>query len=91
MALINDPLNDIDLFAWSLLVASLIYEMAISPKRPVKITFPTKQRLCRKELGLILLGPGGSPLKISGTPQNLSEKALYVVNSTASGRESIFR
>ena len=56
-----------------------IYEMAISFKRAVKIIPPTKQRLFREGLGLILLGFGGSPLKISGTPQILKEKAPYVV------------
>ena len=56
----------------------VIYEVEISLKRPVKITSPTKERLYRKELGLILLGLGGLPLKISGTPQNLSEKAPYM-------------
>ena len=77
MALIYDPLNDIDLFAWCL--DHDIYEMAISFKRAVKITPPTKQWLFREGLGLILLGCGGSPLKISGTPQILKEKAPYVV------------
>jgi len=56
-----------------------IYEMAISFKHPVKITPPTKQWLFREGLGLILLGCGGSPLKISGTPQILKEKTPYVV------------
>ena len=56
-----------------------IYEMAISFKHPVKITPPTKQWLFREGLGLILLGFGGSLLKISGTPQILKEKAPYVV------------
>ena len=80
MALIYDPLNDIDLFAWCLpFYDHDIYEMAISFKRPVKITPPTKQRLYREGLGLILLGFGGSPLKISRTPQILKEKAPYVV------------
>ena len=79
MALIYDPLNDIDLFAWCPPFDHDIYEMAISPKRAVKIIPPTKQRLFRDELGLILLGCGGSLLKISGTPQNLKEKAPYVV------------
>ena len=68
MALIYDPLNDIDLF-----------EMAISFKRAVKIIPPTKQRLFREGLGLILLGFDGSPLKISRTPQILKEKAPCVV------------
>ena len=63
----------------SLLTDHDIYEMAISFKHPVKITPPTKQRLFREELGLILLGCGGSPLKINGTPQILKEKAPYVV------------
>ena len=79
MALIYDPLNDIDLFAWGLPFDHDIHEMAISFKHPVKITPPTKQRLFREGLGLILLGCGGSPLKISGTPQILREKAPYVV------------
>ena len=78
MALIYDPLNHIDLFAWCPPFDD-IYEMAISPKRAVKITPPTKQWLYREGLGLILLGCGGSPLKISGTPQILKEKAPYVV------------
>ena len=77
MALIYDPLNDIDLFAWC--PPFDIYEMAISPKRAVKIIPPTKQWLFREGLGLILLGFGGSLLKISGTPQILKEKAPYVV------------
>ena len=47
MALIYDPLNDIDLFAWGLSFDHDIYEMAISPKRAVKIIPPTKQRLLR--------------------------------------------
>ena len=63
----------------SLLTDHDIYEMAISFKHPVKITPPTKQRLFREGLRLILLGCGGSPLKISGTPQILKEKAPYVV------------
>ena len=69
MALIYDPLNDIDLFAWCPPFDHDIYEMAISFKHPVKITPPTKQRLFREGLGLILLGCGGSPLKlkINGT------------------------
>ena len=79
MALIYDPLNDIDLFAWGLPFDHDIYEMAISFKHPVKITPPTKQRLFREGLGLILLGFDGSPLKISRTPQILKEKAPYVV------------
>ena len=79
MALIYDPLNDIDLFAWCLPFDHDIYEMAISFKRAVKIIPPTKQWLFREGLGLILLGCGGSPLKISGTPQILKEKAPYVV------------
>ena len=79
MALIYDPLNDIDLFAWGLPFDHHIHEMGISFKHPVKITPPTKQWLFREGLGLILLGCGGSPLKISGTPQNLKEKAPYVV------------
>ena len=37
MALIYDPLNDIDLFAWCLPFDHDIYEMAISFKRAVKI------------------------------------------------------
>ena len=53
--------------------------MAISFKHSVKITPPTKKRLFREGLGLILLGCGGSLLKISGTPQILKEKAPYVV------------
>ena len=56
-----------------------IYEMAISPKHPVKITPPTKQRLFREGLGLILLGFDGSLLKISRTHQILKEKAPCVV------------
>ena len=79
MALIYDPLNDIDLFAWGLPFLHDIYEMAISFKRAVKIIPPTKQWLFREGLGLILLGCGGSPLKISRTPQTLKEKAPYVV------------
>ena len=51
----------------------------ITFKHPVKITSPTKQRLFREGLGFFLLGFDGSPLKISGTPQNLQEKASYVV------------
>ena len=74
MALIYDPLNDIDLFAWGLPFD--IYEMAISFKHPVKITPPTKQRLFREGLGLFLLvGFDGSLLKIGRPPQNLKEKA----------------
>ena len=79
MALIYDPLNDIDLFAWGLPFDHDIYEIAISFKHPVKITPTTKQWLFREGLGLILLGFGGSLLKISGTPQILKEKAPYVV------------
>ena len=79
MALIYDPLNDIGLFAWGLPFDQDIYEMAISFKHPVKITPPTKQWLFREGLGLILLGFGGSPLKISRTPQTLKEKTPYVV------------
>ena len=75
MALIYDPLNDIDLFAWGLPFYHDIYEMAISFKHPVKIIPPTKQWLFRDGLGSILLGFDGSLLKISGTPQNLKEKA----------------
>ena len=56
-----------------------MFEMAISFKHPVKIIPPTKQWLFRDGLGLNLLGCGGSLLKISGTPQNLKEKAPYVV------------
>ena len=56
-----------------------IYDVAISPKRAVKIIPPTKQRLFRDERGLILLGCGGSLLKISRTHQTLKEKAPYVV------------
>ena len=48
-------------------------------KRAAKIIPPTKQWLFREGLGLILLGCGGSPLKINGTPQILKEKAPYVV------------
>ena len=77
MALIYDPLNDIDLFAWGLSFDHDIYEMAISFKPPVKIIPPTKQRLVREGLRLILLGFDGSLLKISRTPQNLKEKAPY--------------
>ena len=77
--MIYDPLNDIDLFAWCLPFGHDIYEMAISFKRAVKITPPTKQWLFREGLGLILLGCGASLLKISGTPQILKEKAPYVV------------
>ena len=79
MALIYDPLNDIDLFTWGLPFYHDIYEMAISFKRAVKIIPPTTQWLFREGLGLILLGCGGSPLKISGTPQILKEKAPCVV------------
>ena len=79
MALIYGPLNDIDLFAWGLPFDHDIYEMAISPKRAVKIIPPTTQWLFRDELGLFLLGLGGSPLKISRTPQTLKEKIPYVV------------
>ena len=91
MALIYDPLNDIDLFAWcppfdhditktaSFLFDHDIYEMAISFKHLVKITPPTKQWLFREGLGLILLGFDGSLLKISRTHQTLKEKAPYVV------------
>ena len=53
--------------------------MAISFKHPVKIIPPTKQWLFRDGLGLFLLGYGGSLLKIGRTPQNLQEKAPYVV------------
>ena len=53
--------------------------MAISFKHPVKIIPPTKRWLFRDGLGSILLGFDGSLLKISGTPQNLKEKAPYVV------------
>ena len=79
MALIYDPLNDIDLFAWGLPFDHDICEMAISFKRAVKIIPPTKQWLFREGLGLILLGCGGSLLKISRTHQTLKEKAPYVV------------
>ena len=79
MALIYDPLNDIDLFVWGLPFDHDIYEMAISPKRAVKIIPPTKQWLFRDGLGLNLLACGGSLLKISRTHQTLKEKAPYVV------------
>ena len=82
MALIYDPLNDIDLFAWGLPFDHDIYEMAISFKHPVKITPPTKQRLFGEGLGSFILGFDGPLLKIggtSGTPKNLKEKAPHVV------------
>ena len=76
MALIYDPLNDIDLFAGAPRSTMVTCEVEISPKRPLKINPPTKQRLFRQELGLILPGCGWLLLKISGTPQNLSENAV---------------
>ena len=51
MALIYDPLNDIDLFAWSPPDGGGAHEVAILFKHALKVTPLTKQRLFGDKLG----------------------------------------
>ena len=81
IALTYGHLNDIDLFAWSPLMAVMHMRWHFHSNKAIKITPLIKQRLFGDKLGLFLLGLDGPPLNIRWAPhQNLKTKALYLGN-----------